>query len=339
MYVENEITAYDGTLYSFVYKGQQNCTGPDKVWYVVANHNGEVFETVYDKGRFDNDKYSETCRSESDVQEWASPFWDWFKIARRERQAMRSFMMANKEYTMLSVKDFRQVNKSVPCKGWSNQYYDSPIDITATEITNRLAHNEPVRDPTWDYALPCAKEENPMRAYPDTVTTSATTITLAPSASAIGAKTDLQTEREHLLGRWRETEISFDRHYGDLATKLRKTFNIDFAAKRPATATELFAAIAAGTIKIDAKKQAMQDIAIANDHSFYEDDDYIPTHDFTFAIDFGDPTPDRLGYETAMTELKTQLKAAKDIIMIGAPADGLAAIQAIEAWAPTAATA
>lgn len=178
-----------------------------------------------------------------------------------------------------------------------------------------------------------------MRAYPDTVTTSATTITLAPSASAIGAKTDLQTEREHLLGRWREADVSLDRHYGELNSKLRKTFNIDFAAKRPATATELFAAIAAGTIKIDPKKQAMQDIAIANDHSFYEDDGYIPTSDYSFAIDFGDPTPDRLGYETAMTELKTQLKAAKDTIMIGAPADGLAAIQAIEAWAPTAATA
>lgn len=329
MYVENEITAYDGTLYSFVYKGQQNGTGPDKVWYVVANHNGEVFETLYDKGRFDNDKYSETCRSENTEHEWASPFWDWFKITRRERQVFRTFMMANKEYTMLSVNDFRQINKSHIASGWT------------CPQANSLAHNEPVCEPLcWGLTLPCAKEENPMRAYPDTVTTSATTITLAPSASAIGAKTDLQTEREHLLGRWRETEASLDRHYGDLASKLRKTFNIDFAAKRPATATELFAAIAAGTIKIDPKKQAMQDIAIANDHSFYsDDDDYIPTTDYSFALDFGDPTPDRLGYTQAQADLAAKLKAAKDIIMIGAPADGLAAIQAIEAWAPTAATA
>lgn len=161
--------------------------------------------------------------------------------------------------------------------------------------------------------------------------------TINTTATAnVTQKTDLQTQREYLLGRWGEISRDYDRHYGTLAAKMRTAFGIDVHGERPKTAKELFDGITSGKYKLDAKKVALQDVAVAQGHGFENDEEYVSPDDFTYAIDFGDPTPDRLGYETARETFTAGLKAAKDTIMIGDPATGLSALQALEAWTPPA---
>lgn len=168
-------------------------------------------------------------------------------------------------------------------------------------------------------------------AYGYDVKTTATNITIAPaaSASAEAAKTDLQTQREYLLGRHREIDRSFD--YGHLYHKIRDAYNIDID-NAPKTAQELIDGIKAGTFTADATKLARQNIAIASDSSYDDDDMYTPTRDPLFAMNWGGLQPDRLGYDSARDLFRGQLKASKDSIMIGTPEAGLASLQALEAW-------
>lgn len=212
-------------------------------------------------------------------------------------------------------------------------WYDIDCASQALNIPHKLADTQPC-NPQPCGGMSYAKEENPMRT--ESTPTSGTFITLASSAD--GSKTDLQTQREFLLSRWSDVSRLYS-YYGDITTKMKRAFNIDQYAKlnRPKTATEFLARIADGTVKLDPKKQAIQDLAIANGHGIETDDgEYVTGEDILFALDFGDPTPDRLGFEKAKEAAQLAIKAAKDTVMIGTPEAGLAALQALETWTPPA---
>ena len=158
----------------------------------------------------------------------------------------------------------------------------------------------------------------------------------APVAiAAVEQKTDLQSQREYLLDRWGDVERSFT--YGNLHDKMRTAFNLD-ADPTPKTSRDLVDGIKSGKYKLDEEKAKLQDIAVAQEHGYeLPNGVWVSSHDMTFAMNWNGISPDRVGYETARDAFKGNLKAAKDTIMIGTPADGLTALQALEALTPPAA--
>jgi len=156
------------------------------------------------------------------------------------------------------------------------------------------------------------------------------------SANAtVNTKTDLQVQREYLLKRWNEVESSL--RYGTISSKMTDAFNLHVDNK-PNTSKELIDGITSGKFKLDPKKAALQDVAVARDEPFYDEDDNYTGSPF-YAIDFGGATPDRLGYENARDDFTNKLKLLKDQIMTGDPAASATALQALEAWTPPTATA
>jgi hypothetical protein len=154
------------------------------------------------------------------------------------------------------------------------------------------------------------------------------TINMAPAASAsVNTKSDVQIQREHLLGRLKGIEEAY--RWGDKSDVLREAFNLD-ADNTPKTARQLIEAIKGGKFKLDDRIADLQD---KGNHYDPVSDDYIQTP-FS-AIAFDGPTPDKDGYTKARETLLTLVKDAKDTIIVKSPEDGLTAIQALEAWTPT----
>lgn len=289
------------------------------------NTTAAVGQVLFDEGRFDVMAYS---RSEPNTL-----FWDWYQMNDDHRQTFRSvYFQLQKPIT---VDEF-----------WD--YVDAYAAVKTAEafFEPSLAHTEPVctdpgcrgcdkpRDKTLSKIMN-AKEENPMR-FGDTNPNSTVISGVSLSAIADASKTDLQTQREYLLRRHSDIESNY-RYYGSEVDKMKAFFNIDGYAtmNRPKTAKDLLDRIAAGTIKLDEKKLALQDIAIASGDGFEDTDGHwVGQADAFYALDFGDPTPDRAGFEAAKDAATKALRAAKDTIMIGTPEAGLAALQALEVWTP-----
>lgn len=227
---------------------------------------------------------------------------------------------------LIRMKEMKQLPLCEVAVCHSQQYNDLVTSCGSTLGCNPTTINVPFIAYDGTVGMVQYQEgNNPM----NTINTTAT--------ANVTQKTDLQTQREYLLSRWGDISRDYDRHYGTLAAKMRTAFGIDVHGERPKTAEELFDGITSGKYKLDAKKLALQEIAVAQGHGFEADDDvWVSADDFTYAIDFGDPTPNRLGYETARETFAAGLKAAKDTIMIGDPATGLSALQALEAWTPPA---
>lgn len=160
----------------------------------------------------------------------------------------------------------------------------------------------------------------------------------APKKSRFGAKACKQEQEvENTMTTYNETEAS--RKYllnrvqnvywskrDDLAIQFR-IHNSD----TPRTYKELIDAIKNDKYTLDTKRTAQID-------TFFEDDDWYGN---AFeGIEFDLPTaPDREGYTAATAELDKKVLAAKDVINVGTPADGLKALQELEAWTFTKASA
>lgn len=155
---------------------------------------------------------------------------------------------------------------------------------------------------------------------------------LAISVSSTGmAKSDEMTQREYLL-----FELSSMTRYewqDDTVKRLGEMFNLDVPTA-PKTSKELLAAITANRYTVDQKKVDRQ-------AAFYaaEEDDDLWEEDIRnryFGITFTDlPVADRKGYEAAMVEYRKAVKATQRKIQIGSPADGLAALIALEGFVPS----
>lgn len=292
----------DHTVYSF-YSEQSAYT----TWYVLGEKSG--YEQVY---AFREGKFEAVSLTSSTV------FWDWYMLNDEDRIDFKKIYSYDK--IPRTVEQYKMKRKEI---------MDSVCQVFKANCPPALAHTEPVHTinvPTitstgigmLQYHLQ-QEGVNPMN-------------TINTTATVTASKTDLQTQREYLLKRWNDVQSSFC--YGSLDTKLNDAFNLN-VDNHPKTSKELFDGITSGKYTLDAKKSALQDIAAAkSDGGFYDDDDNIVWGPL-YAFNWGGLTPDRLGYEKARESFNDQLKAAKDTIMIADPADGLAALQALEAWTPT----
>lgn len=161
------------------------------------------------------------------------------------------------------------------------------------------------------------KGNNPMRIE----NTSATAYVTAP-------KSDDATSRGYLLSRlslydgWRNPKLR----------ELSELFNLGEDG-RPKTHLQLIDAIKNDKFSLDDKVvkrlKRLQDDLGEDDEDFL--DGYGPFYGIVFT---GFPQSDRKGYDAAVKELEALTKATKDTIMVKSPADGLAALQALEAWTP-----
>lgn len=177
------------------------------------------------------------------------------------------------------------------------------------------------------YDLPATKA-----AY--TTTSNATTLNIMPAATAtVSAMTDTQQQRGYLMERLDETSRFYSDKYEAVRKAARAMFNIG-TDNAPKSLDELMTRLAAKDFTIDATKAALQ---AKYDGSWDEnDDEYYPSmKDYFYALTWNGPKEDRIGYEAQMDLFKSEIKKAKDAIMIQDPATGLTALQTLEAWQPT----
>lgn len=218
-------------------------------------------------------------------------------------------------------------------------------NITATEISRSYDNCMANLQPATCMALPpidwfdglYSKEQegiNPMyhskTAYTTCVPSNGgdLTINLAPAASAsVSSKSDTAIQRDYLMSRLDGVDNSF--RYGKFYSQMRAAFNLDIN-NRPKTSQELLDAIKGGKFKMDERIQKLQAAGEEYDEAT---DSYIGGLFDAFIWD--GPLPDKKGFDLAREAIKTQLQTAKDTIIVKSPDDGLAAIQALEAWTPT----
>lgn len=306
-YEEVEITNPENTKYFFVCD-ESNVTK----WYVycLSHENDKTFSHAFNNGEFTPEDYADS----EEVY-----FWDWYKISRNERLYMRYFVRTHNDNKPMSVQEMREMKKHL------------------------FAHTEPTMTVSQAAYMAAsqyhAQEEKPMRDDMYPVKATASTINIAPAASAsVTQKTDLQNQREYLQGRLSEVRSSF--RYGTLHNKMRDAFAIDIN-NTPKTAKELIDGIKSGKFTLDEDKMAVQDVVIGTGDEIYDRDQdvYVYPSDPLYAMNWGGLSPDRVGYEKAKASFEDGMKAAADTIMIGDPTSALAAIQALEAWTPPAAAA
>jgi hypothetical protein len=172
--------------------------------------------------------------------------------------------------------------------------------------------------PTLGDILGCTKQEGktPMR-YNDNYASASATVAAQPSDTAV--------TRDYLLTRLAKADYPKEQ-------ALSKLFNLN-AYNIPKTYQQMIDIIKAGTYTIDSKIAANLAASEANDDG---DDGWY--WGAMYGIVWPGPQPDKKGYAAAIEQKRTQYTAAKDTIMVGSAVEGLAALQAFEAWLPTPAT-
>lgn len=142
-------------------------------------------------------------------------------------------------------------------------------------------------------------------------------------------KSDDATSRDYLLNRLERLNHWSNPKDGEL----RKLFNMD-ATEQPETYQQLIDAIKGDKFTLDPKKvQRLKDIEDGLDGEGPDLSDY--GYGPFYAMVFTDlPKTDKKGYGAAHKEYDKLKIATKDTIMVASPADGLKALQALEAWLP-----
>jgi hypothetical protein len=171
-----------------------------------------------------------------------------------------------------------------------------------------------------EWVYPQEKGNNPMRTTYESTTANAV-ITAAKSDEAI--------QREYLINRLDASACSWR---NPKYAELREFFHLDDDST-PKTAKELIDAIKSDKFTLDEKKlkRLEQDSEDLDD----DDDDFDSRFYGPFyGIIFEGPKPDRKGYDKAIKEYSKAREDARDTIMIGTPAEGLAALKALEDWKP-----
>lgn len=338
----NAINFPENTRYSFQIVGN--------VWFVCGmDKEGELHKWPYNAGKF----------TEADWR--ASPevtFWDWSRISRNERKSIRSAYLRTN--TALSVQDYRAAKEALKAV---TEFFTPEIDNMKSPCpppATTLCHADFVKaknaleranvpeshffwvdksitlgncttaaTPPWpvakmDYILQQEQGNNPMRI--DTVSANAT---------VAAVKSDEAFQREYLLDELEKT--SYD--YRDPKMKeLAQLFNLN-ASDTPQGAQALIDAITGGKYTTDAKKLAAAAKFLADETLDDEEDRYDDCARYVgslfYGLTFTDlPTPDRKGYDLAVKAYQKARLDTKRQIIVGSPADGLAALLALEAWMP-----
>lgn len=214
---------------------------------------------------------------------------------------------------MITYKDFERAKAMLEANDCKSNWFEfAPLP------TNPLAPRaKAVPFPVTKTIPGCKKQEGnkPMR-YNDNYASASATLT-AP-------KSDAAVQREYFTKR-------LDSAGMEQSDKMSKTFNLS-ARLGPKNFAELIDMIKNDKFKINKKAQNKLDelTADGNPDAWY--------YDATYGIDWDGPKADYKGYEAALVDLEKQLTSARDTIMSGDAAAMKAAVEAFEAWTPTATT-
>ena len=140
-------------------------------------------------------------------------------------------------------------------------------------------------------------------------------------ASVTAPQSDTATSRNYLvdrLGNARYPKLS----------ELREFFNLR-VDNTPKTYKELIDAIKNDKFTIDKRVAAKLEAREEDDEDSFTFDGAL------YGIIWDGPQADFKGYEAAEGEMTKQFTKAKDVVMVKSAEDGLAAIEAFEAWLPT----
>lgn len=114
---------------------------------------------------------------------------------------------------------------------------------------------------------------------------------------------------------------------GNFRNAMQDKFNY-YGSAAPKTYKQLIEKITKGEFKLDEKRTKKID--------FYVEDNDWYGNSFDGIIWTGEGAPDRDGYNAVIELFEVEYKKTQDTVAIGTPAEGLAAIQALEAWTPPA---
>jgi hypothetical protein len=147
-------------------------------------------------------------------------------------------------------------------------------------------------------------------------------------ASVSAPKSDIAVQREYLLARLNDAWYPKER-------QLEQFFNL-YADNTPKTYKDMIDAIKNGKYTIDKKieKNLETHLEDTEDDEFGGELYWGPL----YGIIWDGPKIDRDGYNKAREAARVEKTKANDIIMTGDGTAGLAALQAFEAWMPTAET-
>lgn len=167
------------------------------------------------------------------------------------------------------------------------------------------------------------KGNNPMRFEQ---TSAIATIQAAPSETAVQRDWLLKQLKDYTQYEWRAPKVQ----------ELTELFNLN-APKFPKGSQALLDAFTNGKFTVDQKK------VDANTKSFsdsdIDDEDDFDGHGYVserfYGITFTDiPVADRKGYGAALEAYRAMVESTEATIVIGTPAEGLAALQALKLWTP-----
>lgn len=231
------------------------------------------------------------------------------------------------------------------CTGFESYYKEWKTWFNDNPLPNKLASTPEASCTTADwskyYSDGSRKEEegnNPMSRFDDVCyaapKSAVTAGAMAITVQAPAVPSDEMTQRKFLM----EELSKFDRYEwqaGSATSALRKLFNLD-APKYPATSQALLDAFKSGAFEVDqAKVDKNAKLLELDDEDRYDDEDDFVGERF-YGIKFtGLPVPDQKGFDAAKAALEALKVDTKRSIMVGSPADGLAALKALEAWTPT----
>jgi len=171
--------------------------------------------------------------------------------------------------------------------------------------------------------VPCQKGNNPMRS------------TITPTCSTeinVSVPSEESKQREYLLQRLRD--LTYYSWQDPMYQKIKKIFNYG-APDVPENPVDLLEAFKNGDFTVDQKKidKVKAAIAAREDKDSDADDDFY--FDRFYGITFTKlPIFDEKGYQAAVEAYEKAKQDVKDTIMISPPADGLAALKALEDWTP-----
>lgn len=154
-------------------------------------------------------------------------------------------------------------------------------------------------------------------------------------------KSEAATQREYLLGRLEGLKHRYDEVPHKLRADFRKAFNLD-AKDLPTDPEEFMKLLKKGDISLDQKRiDKLKARAETYEDDCYCEDmlddegkpDIYRYYSLTSFLVWKDaPKADPKGYTAAIEAWQKDFQATRDIIMVSSAADGLEALQKMEAW-------
>lgn len=289
----------------------------NKTYWKVIHEDTLLWITYYSKGKLPEGTLP-----------WV--FDTWVELTDEQRKEVFKMKSISTDDFVKAKKMLDRVNIPEPLIFFGNCTATIPVH---PEPTYKKGY-EPVRLMDMQFATKtdCMKQEQGNNPMGYNLATATTISTPTMSDEAIQRQYLLKMLEEDNRHTWKE-----DTKYAEL----RKLFNID-APTYPRTTQGLLDAIKNGKFTVDQEKLSAQQEwtdAGRSGWSDYDGDldmDNDGPYDTFFGLTFTDlPKEDRKGYDLAVKDYELAMERTKRKIIISSPADGLAALEALEAWLPT----